>query len=558
MVDLNQCGLHLLVRISLLAVLLPFNSIATLARKTEDKLVKDILYSKVKEQFGKLRDNRIEVDYDDGFNRKLEQRKESFSNLRIYFETTQIKKQIAESSVPNAKAKGSLLIDTILPAVSNKWSEALSVIPARNLILPNSVVCALGFPVPEWMNRGVTDVDIIIFVGAYESVDSSTICTEDGGVLAFASMCLFDQNYRPAVGFINVCLNAIKIRDDGSALASDTKYAEDIVLHEVGHTLGLSSEFITYFRNAVTNEPLTADITRVSYPSCTDGTKKRVVGVPPRNVLQYKESHGTKYYEVVTPTVRQVARNQFACQNITGARLENQPTHSEDCFGSHFDERFFLSDLMSAFYDPSAGYFSPMTLAFLEDSGHYRANYNAAQNSPFGLGAGCGFAMDKCIINDTVPDYGKGFFCDDVSNPYFDKARWQCDASHQSRGHCDLFLLEDSPKVSYFKDKNLGPMFQRADYCPVVTNPKLEYCNYDKGSTQVNEYEVFGSDSRCVDFSMNGKDSAMCLKAICNEDKRSFDYYLSKDVYSCKEDFEEFKIANVTIQCPRLTAVCPE
>lgn len=155
--------------------------------------------------------------------------------------------------------------------------------------------------------------------------------------------------------------------------------------------------------------------------------------------------------------MRQVARNQFACQSITGARLENQPSNSADCFGSHLDERFFLTDLMSAFYDISAGYFSPMTLAVFEDSGHYIANYDISQNSPFGLAAGCDFIDGKCIVDDSVPDYGKGYFCDNVSEYIsetdFGDSTWQCDPTHSERGHCDLYEFKSRVSSPYFKDK---------------------------------------------------------------------------------------------------------
>ena len=35
---------------------------------------------------------------------------------------------------------------------------------------------------------------------------------------------------------------------------------------------------------------------------------------------------GIPYYEIVTPTVAQVARNHYNCDRMVGMRLENQPT----------------------------------------------------------------------------------------------------------------------------------------------------------------------------------------------------------------------------------------
>ena len=126
--------------------------------------------------------------------------------------------------------------------------------------------------------------------------------------------------------------------------------------------------------------------------------------------------------------------------------MENQPT-SEDCIGSHFDERFFYSEFMSAIYDEGASIFSPLTLAFLEDSGFYRANFRTSRNSPFGLGAGCAFVSGDCIVDGTVPTHGKGYFCNELGGT---NGPWSCGPSHNYRGHCDLSALA-WPGRTYFE-----------------------------------------------------------------------------------------------------------
>ena len=61
--------------------------------------------------------------------------------------------------------------------------------------------------------------------------------------------------------------------------------------------------------------------------------ERKSMWVPDETTLREKNTRGVRYFEVTLPTVRQVARNQFNCQRLTGAPLENQPTN-EDCFGS--------------------------------------------------------------------------------------------------------------------------------------------------------------------------------------------------------------------------------
>ena len=41
---------------------------------------------------------------------------------------------------------------------------------------------------------------------------------------------------------------------------------------------------------------------------------------------------GIPYYEIVTPTVAQVARNHYNCERMIGMRLENQPTSNGKLF----------------------------------------------------------------------------------------------------------------------------------------------------------------------------------------------------------------------------------
>lgn len=105
-------------------------------------------------------------------------------------------------------------------------------------------------------------------------------------------------------------------------------------------------------------------------------------------------------------------------------------------------------------------------------------------------------------------------------------------------------------------------MFQSADYCPVVLPLDDIRCNEQRGQSKVNEYEVFGSRSRCIDFSSAddfSAKSAMCARAVCNAEERSFDVHLGDDTYSCREDFQELNTTTaVTIRCPRLTAACPD
>lgn len=250
-------------------------------------------------------------------------------------------------------------------------------------------------------------------------------------------------------GFINFCLDAIKVRSPNSITEASKKNLLSIGIHEFAHVLGINGESWKFFRHPATGEPLTARPFEPQLYTCVNGERYKDVIVPSCNTLkQGVSSNGMPYFEIVTPTVKQVARNQFGCQALTGARLENQPTNILDCFGTHWDERYFYSETLSAYYAPEANYFSALTLALLEDSGWYRANYTNTQTSPFGHGAGCDFVEKECIernddlpMGGELPQYSKGFFCADAITRSQNgdlNIDYTCDPSHRLKAGCDL------------------------------------------------------------------------------------------------------------------------
>jgi hypothetical protein len=221
---------------------------------------------------------------------------------------------------------------------------------------------------------------------------------------------------------------------------------------------------------------------------------------------------------VVTPKVQTVSRNQFNCQSMRGAPLENQVSEGI-CFGDHWDQRYFHQEMFSAGSpSDSASYnnffVSPLTLALLEDSGWYKANFNTSKVSPWGHGVGCAFVNGSpCLIpanatNDdppTVPDYSIGFFCNDQQQP-------GCSAGHSRKLSCSIVDYADilpsnlSPdeEFQYFigEPNKGGP--RQTDYCPIYSSTydgsspvQLDCTNPDNAPTSLNIYR-YGSSKRAV------------------------------------------------------------
>jgi len=193
------------------------------------------------------------------------------------------------------------------------------------------------------------------------------------------------------------------------------------------------------------------------------------------------DNSGNRYASIVTEKVRAVARNQFDCQSLEGARLENQPTRPESCTGDHWDERLFYPEALSGVISPTANILSSLTLALMEDSGWYKANYTVSQMSPWGLGAGCEFVSDPCLIPPaegaeegtvpTIPDYSRGFFC----NREGEKG---CSSELSHKLACTVvdyyyYVPQNLPpeRFQYFPSATSKGGPRQADYCPVFGSP---------------------------------------------------------------------------------------
>ena len=93
---------------------------------------------------------------------------------------------------------------------------------------------------------------------------------------------------------------------------------------------------------------------------------------------------------------------------------------------------------------------TPFTLALLEDSGWYKANYTLSSPRAYGSGAGCEFLSQPCIVNGEIPDYSKGYFCNKtipIENGLVleQEIEYGCNSAHKKKGICDLFDYLEPP-----------------------------------------------------------------------------------------------------------------
>ena len=248
-----------------------------------------------------------------------------YNPIRITFDVSNLDEHYSTASEQD-QMRIRALMQEILPQTAKDLAEAISLASVQGGIPIDPDDC-WGVP-PISVAGDVYDTDLFIIVYAEAALQKQTICCDKCGTLAAAAACSLDQFDRPVSGFINFCLNEIQLSDDGQQIMQDAiDETVDTAKHELTHVLGFHSEMYKYFRNPETGEPLTPRPFCESLVHCIDGAISSVE-LPSTNTLQQRitPSGDTVYYEIVTPTVLQVTRNQFDCQNATGARLETHPT----------------------------------------------------------------------------------------------------------------------------------------------------------------------------------------------------------------------------------------
>jgi len=476
--------------------------------------------------------------------------------LRIKFVTNDLENMLDGSS---RDVQINFLLEAVLPATQQFYSELLTVKPYQNSILIPPDVCFNSFEdVPqEIVDNGVQDADIVLFIKGIR-------CARP---IAGASTCSLSRfDYRPIIGIVVFCLDSPAFSPSQNRGNTASSPAVHNAIHEIAHVLGMNSDLLPFFMDPTTGDPYKSDISSQTpeMVECVDGSIREVLKPSEKVMQQGKTSGGATYFEIVTPTVATVTRNQFDCQTLSGARLENQPT-SFDCFGSHWDERLFLNEAMSAIYDDNSA-FSSVTLALLEDSGWYRGNYSMTVKSTFGHGAGCDFVNEDCIVNGgDLPSHSKGFFCNSVSS-YSQSPEYQCTPTHSSIGYCDLFDIYKERIGSsnlppsdfrYFNDTMITPIAHiKADYCPIT----IQYRNFN---CKVDQMGNMFEDALCLNLKLFDKPIAQCSSFVCNEPLQKLQIVapFSDIIFTCDHDFQLHDHPDydeVQIECPRLAVICPQ
>jgi len=515
-----------------------------------------------------------------------------------------------------------LLRDIIRPAL-NTWSDALSVVPVQgNLTIDQSQLydgesCGPGVQsglpsvvVPlDHFEDGIRDTDLMVYVNVgfhgdllehLMSIENSvrdlegqhtqdetlidnqteriftiddattaarTIPSCSGTYLASSTYCSTDQFDRPVAGMLHLCLSRSFFHHNNK------KYGQVTVLHELGHILGFNSQSLAHFRDKETGEPLTprdanGDVIdkRIECTGVGEARGFATVPLPSMDILRFHEVRGgQRVAHIVTPNVRQVARNHFDCQSLQGAELEsytirtidrNQTDFFDQCISDHWERRLFKADIMNPIVDSvlSSTHISPLTLAYFMDSGWYDINVtSAAEPDTWGRAVGCSFVNDQCIAQPNNEPTSE-FFCAQSHQE-------GCSDDMLGKAVCSMVIYNnDLPfEYRYFDNHAIGGGDPGLDFCPSFVGSSRDLCSTE--DSRICRLEEFGTNSRCLTGKASRTPSVpLCVPIACVVDEKVPYVRVDKMWEKCEfegqviqswYDDEEFVI------CPDPVQTCP-
>uniref|UniRef100_A0A3B3ZIF2 Leishmanolysin-like peptidase n=1 Tax=Periophthalmus magnuspinnatus TaxID=409849 RepID=A0A3B3ZIF2_9GOBI len=332
---------------------------------------------------------------------------------------------------------------------------------------------------------GVEDSDFVLYV--------SGITTERCGqenIVAYAAYCQLEaQLDRPIAGYANLCPAMI------SSQPQEFEGMLSTVKHEIIHALGFSAGLFAFFHDDE-GRPLTPRFASGLPPfNETLGLYQWSEAVI-RRVTRLWNTRGERMLQhqvhvLVTPRVREEARRHFNCPILEGMELENQGGTGTEL--NHWEKRLLENEAMTGSHTQNR-VFSRLTLALMEDSGWYRANYSLAQRLDWGRGLGCDFVMKSCKfwMDNQRERHSVTPFCDTVrASPL----QLTCRQDQLAVAVCNLQkypqelpqeyqYFDQIPDVATEELSYFGGAVEIADFCPF----SQEFSWHLSGEYQRNSY----------------------------------------------------------------------
>ncbi|KAI1724691.1 leishmanolysin domain-containing protein [Ditylenchus destructor] len=528
-----------------------------------------------------------------------------FQPLRIYlyYDPTSIE--------PLDIDKQLFINSSLLPQAVDFWTEALLVQPSNAPIRLSRKCksnhyyldafdahpsCVDQCKAVTTCGPGVTESDFLLYVSA---VDSARCKNED--TIAYAAHCQQEQELdRPIAGHVNICPMSLSTHQHDQEILLST------VKHEILHALGFSAGLYAFFRHPDGqprskrnryNRPLSFNRERGYY----DADESTIVTIVRNDWWTAENKVPHPVHLMVTEKVKKEARNHFGCDELEGAELENQG--GDGTALTHWEKRLFENEAMTGTHTQNPAY-SRLTLALLEDSGWYKANYDVAEPLHWGRNLGCDFAMKSCgewIKTRLERNLSVAPFCHDIKHDGRKSlATTRCTDQRDSLALCNLVPYKKALPIEYRNFDSLsgvrkegvryyGGSVELADFCPY--NQEFEWKSVNSSDRRDSRCELpsnsppsdsnsvmenYGSNSKCFDLSFSWVERkcgrvktysqfmAGCYEFVCMGGRVHVRVDDSRDWYTCYFTGQQIHIRRIvngwlregSIQCPPCEEIC--
>ena len=309
-----------------------------------------------------------------------------------------------------------------------------------------------------------------------------------------------EHSKRPIVGIVYISeVFYEKILPQNNSLY----YTKVILLHQFTHILG-------FLKDTFNDYPM--GIGNVIYST---GTNVR---------------NGVNRNFIITPKVVEFAKKYYSCENLIGMELEDQ----EGRTNSHWEARTLLGEYMNSDHYFLEQSISEFTLALLEDSGWYKANYYTGGLMRYGKNKGCNFLNEDC--NNTFQH----------KNEFFSKSedKYGCSSGRQSRGYSLTTDIISGDIREYAIRFGKKPYFEIADFCFVFTSRESE--ENSNGLYVGSCFRGNGGYGTSVSYSDNYPRANFNLPKELGE-KYNFNSFCVLSSVSIKNTNEFYKFKNIVI-----------
>nr|CAD7426541.1 unnamed protein product [Timema monikensis] len=405
---------------------------------------------------------------------------------------------------------------------------------------------------------GIDGADFVFYVSAME-----TERCHKGMTVAYAAHCQQEAALdRPIAGHANLCPQSISTKPQELEILLST------VKHEILHALGFSVSLYAFYRDPEGN-PLTprGDTGRpqLNERLQTRQWSERVVRSTVRQGWSVHSGRVDREVTMmVTPKVLEEVRRHFNCPVLEGAELEDQG--EEGTALTHWEKRVFENEAMTGTHTQNPVY-SRITLALMEDTGWYKANYSMAQPLDWGRNYGCDFAMKSCkdwMDNRTASGESIHPFCNKVKR---DPLETECTIDRSSVALCNLVEHQEKlpllyqnfvsiPHVPPGKENYYGGSVTLADYCPyiqeftwrsnniVVRGSHCQYLENNPSPEKNFALENYNPTSRCFDHTDH-----MWEERSCGQVRQWRHWGSGCYQFFCQEGRLHVVVANYTYTC---------